>query len=95
MKKIALFILFVFTIVQVVPALQSVIKLDNGLVFNVGEEKGGEKTDTNEKKEKKDYSSPSLFVKAESIKASVTFHLAEKIYPSPCLEKLIPPPNFC
>ena len=95
MKKIALFILFVFTIVQVVPALQSVIKLDNGLVFNVGEEKGGEKTDTNEKKEKKDYSSPSLFVKVVSIKASVAFHLSEKIYLSPCLEKLTPPPNFC
>lgn len=95
MKKIALFILFVFALIQVVPAMQSIIKLDNGLVFNVDEEKGSEKTDSNEKKEKKDYSSPSLFVKVESIKTCVAFHLSEKIYLSPCLEKLTPPPNFC
>jgi hypothetical protein len=95
MKKIAIFILFVFTLVQVVPAIQSLLKSNNGLVFNIDEEKNGEKTDANENKEKKDYSSHSLFIKAISAKASVSFHLAEKIYTSPCLEKLTPPPNFC
>ena len=95
MKKISIFILFIFALVQVAPAIQSFCKLDNGFVFNIDEEKGGEKTDTNEKKEKKDYSSSSLLIKVVSIKASVSFHLSEKIYPSPCLEKLSPPPNFC
>lgn len=95
MKKIAIFILFVFTLVQVVPAMQSLFKLNNGLVFNIDEEKTGEKTDTNEKKEKKDYSSLSLIVKVLPTKAYVSFHHVERIHPSPCLEKLTPPPNFC
>ncbi len=95
MKKIAVFILFVFTFVQVVPAMQSLIKLNNGLVFNVDAEKGVEKTDTNEKKEKKDYSSLAPVVKVVAVKTFAAFHLAEKIHPSPCLEKLTPPPNFC
>ena len=95
MKKIALFILFVFTLVQVVPAMQSLCKLDNELVFNLGEEKGGEKTDTKEKKENKDYSPLELASKIIGIKTFIAFHIAEKIHSSPCLEKLTPPPNFC
>ena len=95
MKKIALFILFVFTLVQVVPAMQSLFNRDNGLVFNVDEEKTGEKTDTNEKKEKKDYSSLLFGLETVSSKTNACFHLAEKIQPSPCLENLTPPPNFC
>lgn len=95
MKKIAIFILFVFTLVQVVPALQSLFKVNSGIVFTMDEEKSDEKTETNEKKEKKDYSSLSLLVKAASAKVNISFHLAEKIFTSPCLEKLTPPPNFC
>jgi hypothetical protein len=95
MKKIAIFILFVFALVQVVPAMQSLFKQNNGLIFTVDEEKGGEKTDNNEKKEKKDYSSLSLVVKLVSAKTCAAFHLAEKIHTSPCLENLTPPPNFC
>ena len=95
MKGIAFFILIVFTLVQAAPAIQSLIKLNNEIVFNIDEEKTGENTDTNEKKEKKDFSLLSLVAKAASSKVSITFHLAEKIYLSPCLEKLTPPPNFC
>ena len=95
MKMIAFFILFVFSLVQVVPALQSLCEPDNELVFNIDEEKGAEKTDTNEKKEKKDYSSLMLVIKIIAIKTFAAFHIAEKIHPSPCLEKLTPPPNFC
>ncbi len=95
MKKIAIFILFVFALVQVVPAMQSLFKQNNGLIFTVDEEKGGEKTDNNEKKEKKDYSSLSLVVKVVSAKTCAMFHLVEKIHISPCLENLTPPPNFC
>jgi hypothetical protein len=95
MKKIAFFILFVFTLVQAVPAIQSLFNVNNGIVFNIDEEKGDEKNEPNEKKEKKYNSIYSLFVKAISAKAKITIHLAEKIYLSPCLEKLTPPPNFC
>jgi hypothetical protein len=95
MKKIAIFILFVFTLVQVVPTMQSLFKLNTGLVFNIDEEKGGEKADNNEKKEKKDYSSLSFVLEVVSAKTNACFHLAEKILPSPCLENLTPPPNFC
>jgi hypothetical protein len=96
MKKIAIFILFVFTLVQVVPTVQSLFKLNNtGLVFNIDEEKSGEKADTNEKKEKKDYSSLLFVLEAVLAKTNACFHLAEKIQPSPFLENLTPPPNFC
>ncbi len=91
MKKISFFILFIFTLLQVVPAIHTLTKENNVLVFNLDQEKA----DTNEKKEKNDYSSLSLFVKVVSAKASVSFHFAEKINTSPCLEKLTPPPNFC
>jgi hypothetical protein len=95
MKKIAIFILFVFTMVQAGPAIQSLFNLDNGIVFNIDEEKGDEKTESNEKKEKKDNSIHYLFVKAISAKTKITIHLAEKIHPYPCLDKFTPPPNFC
>lgn len=95
MNRIAILILFIFSFVQALPAMQSLFNLENGIVFNIDEEKGDEKTETNEKKEKKDYSSLTFFVKAVSAKANISFHLAEKIHPSPCMEKLTPPPNFC
>lgn len=95
MKKIAIFIFFVFTLVQVVPVMQSLFTPDYGLVFNVDEEKAGEKTDINEKKEKKDYSFISTVVKVVTAKSFISYHPAEKIHPAPCLEHLTPPPNFC
>lgn len=95
MKSIAVVILLIFALVQAAPAMQSLFKLNSELVFNIDEEKDGEKTDTNEKKEKKDYSSLSLVVKVVSAKICTAFHLVEKIHPSPCLENLTPPPNFC
>jgi len=95
MKRIAILILFIFSLLQVVPAMQSLFNQENGIVFNIDEEKGDEKTEPNEKKEKKDNSIHSLFVKAISAKTKITIHLAEKIHPYPCLDKFTPPPNFC
>lgn len=95
MKKIAIFILFIFTLVQVAPALQSLFQNSNSIIFTVHEEKSSETTESEEKKEKKEFSSLSLLVKAVSAKTTVAFHLAEKLHPSPCLEKLTPPPDFC
>ena len=95
MKRIATFIVFIFTLVQVAPALQSLFQNSTGIVFSVDEEKSSEITDSEEKKEKKEFSSLSLFVKAVSAKTTVAFHIAEKIYSCPLLEKPTPPPNFC
>lgn len=95
MKRVATIILFIFTLVQVAPALQSFFQNSNSIIFTVDEEKSSETTDTEEKKEKKEFSSLSILVKAVSAKTMVAFHLAEKIHPSPCLEELTPPPDFC
>lgn len=59
------------------------------------EEKSDDKTDTVEKKDKKDYVFYSTQSETLSQKINTAFHLAESIQPSPCLEKLTPPPNFC
>ena len=95
MKRVAFFILFIFTLVQVGSAFQSLFQNNTSIVFSVDEEKGSETTDSEEKKEKKEFSSLSGIVKTLSAKTTVAFHLAEKIHPSPCLEQLTPPPDFC
>lgn len=95
MKRTALFILLIFGLVQTVPALQSFFNTSNALVFNIDEEKSSEKTDIEEKKEKKDYSGLALLNQVLAAKSCVAFHDTESIQPPPCLEKLTPPPNFC
>jgi len=95
MKRTALFILLLFGLVQTVPALQSFFNTSNALVFNIDEEKSSEKTDIEEKKEKKDYSGLALLNRALAAQSSVAFHHTESIQPPPYLENLTPPPNFC
>ena len=93
MKKTAAILLFIFTLVQVIPAVSSLFSTTNA-VFVMDEEKGDEKTEA-EKKDKKDYSTISFCSESLSNRINTAFHQAEKIYPSPCLEKPTPPPNFC
>lgn len=93
MKKIATLLLFLFTLVQAGPAL-SALFTNEAVVFIVDEDKNSDKTET-EKKEKKEYAANFLLINKFSQKINTAFHLAEKIHPSPCLEKLTPPPNFC
>lgn len=95
MKRIALFILLLFALVQTVPAVQSFFNTSNALVFNIDEEKNTEKTDTEEKKEKKDLNNLIFLTRLFAAKSCVAFHHTESIQPSPCLEDLTPPPNFC
>jgi len=87
--------MFIFTQVQIVPAIQSLFMETLGYVFNIDEEKNAEKTDADEKKEKKDYTNLSHLIKIQSSKNNIALYLAETIHPSPCMEKLTPPPNFC
>jgi Na+-transporting methylmalonyl-CoA/oxaloacetate decarboxylase gamma subunit len=93
MKKIAAILLFLFTLVQAGPAI-STLFADEAVVFIVDEDKNGDKAEI-EKKEKKEYAATALIINELSQKINTAFHLAEKIYASPCLEKLTPPPNFC
>lgn len=81
--------------VQVVPALHSLFKENQTFVFNIDEEKTADKNDPDLKNEKKDYPSLTYLNYIQTNKTNIAIHLAEKIYPFPCLEKLTPPPNFC
>jgi len=92
MRKIAAILLFVFATVQAAPAICSFFS-PVSTVFIVDEEKADEKKGT-ENKEKKDY--PGFLHPADELthKLTTAFHLAERIYASPFLELLTPPPNF-
>jgi len=92
MKKIAILLLLIFTTVQAVPGLFSLFSPDIP-VFVVDELQGEDKTEA-EKKNKKDFACFTSLSAGYSHKLNTVFHLAEKIHPSPCLEKLTPPPNF-
>ncbi len=95
MKKIALFLLLLFATVYVVPTLQSFGNNTAINIFDVDEEKTGDKGKTEESKEKKYFSLFSHQNEAFSRIIGTAIHLAEQIPASPCMEKLTPPPNFC
>lgn len=94
MKKIAFLLLLIFAAVQVLPAVKAVLS-DTTSVFIADEEKSEEKGTSSDNKAKKYIT---VFV-SQSLELNnqirTAFHLVEKIDPSPCLEKLTPPPNFC
>lgn len=94
MKKIAVIFLFIFALVQAGPAVCYLVT-DATSMFIVDEEKGAEKIDTEEKKEKKDYTGFSTQSSGFSYKINIAFLLAEKSQLPPFLKKLVPPPNFC
>lgn len=93
MKKAAAIFLFLFAFVQAAPAVCSIFT-ETGSVFVMDEEKGEDKTES-EKKDKKDFISFTRISGCFSHDVNTAIHLAEKIRPFPCLEKLTPPPNFC
>lgn len=95
MKKIALFILFLFAAVQTIPAVQSFFNESKALIFNVDEEKNGNKTASDEIKEKKEYPAYDSLSANFTNKLATAIHLAEAILPFPCMEKFTPPPNIC
>lgn len=94
MKKIAIFLLLIFSAVQVIPLAFSMLDTGKTLIFNIDEEKNKDKGNSvDEKKEKKDlmaiFSNPVFEAKR---KTSVSL---EKGLPhlTPYLEKNTPPPN--
>lgn len=93
MKKIAFFILFLFTVVQILPTIQSIWGNDQAIVLDISEEK---KTDKDDSKSNKEFISFYYSINLNlSVKLLTQIHLAESIMPSPCFEKLTPPPDFC
>ncbi len=93
MKKIAAILLFFFTLVQAGPAISNLFSTST-TIFMVDEEKSGEKVEEI-KKEKKEITIVTYQALEFSQIINIALHEAEKIQTPPCLEKLIPPPNFC
>lgn len=92
MKKIALFILILFTAVQILPAFQSISGTDQAIVLDITEEK---KIDKENSKSIKEFISVYSLNPGLAVKFLTQIHLSERIMPSPCFDKLTPPPNFC
>ena len=92
MKQVTFIFLLLFSFVQVVPTFMNYC--DTTLAFIAEEKNGEEKNESAENKDQK-YLSQFPNIAAEcSSDLNTAFPLAEKIYTSPCLEKLTPPPNF-
>lgn len=92
MKKISFFILLLFTVVQTLPTIQSIWGNEQAIVLDISEEK---KTDKDDKKSFKEFISLYNINLDLTVKSLTQIHLAESIMPSPCFEKLTPPPDFC
>jgi len=92
MKKFALFILILFTVVQSLPTIQSIWGNEEAIVLDISEEKKKDKEDSKSIKEFISFYNINLYL---TVKLLTQIHKAESIMPSPCFEKLTPPPDFC
>lgn len=94
MKKIAAILLFIFTLVQAGPAVASLFSPSVSM-FIADEEKGEEKSSEEKKSSKKDFTIYTQQVTEFNEQVITAVHLAEKVHPAPCIEKVSPPPNGC
>lgn len=92
MKKITIIFLLLFSLVHVVPVF--LVHFETTSVFITDEKNGEEKNENAENKDQKYFSQFSNISGEVSYDSNTAFHVAEKTYSSPCLEKLTPPPNF-
>lgn len=87
--------LLIFTAVQAVPAVISLIS-PSTVVFVMDEEKNEDKhKEDNKKESKKIFLRQSLQAVSELPQPAFSDRRSERILPSPFLEKVSPPPNFC
>lgn len=94
MKRIALILLVIFSLVQAGPAIASLIN-QSTVVFMVDEEKNEDKQKEDHKKDsKKDCIRQNLQAAGLARESALAVLRSEKIHPSPCIEKVAPPPNF-
>lgn len=92
MKIIAFIFLFIFSLVQVLPAADAVCN-QSSVVLLIDEERGDDKKE-GDTKVKKEFLHHFKQLSGFNQRINTAIHLAEKIHPSPCLEQLVPPPNF-
>lgn len=95
MNKIALFILFIFGTVQLVPGFQSLIEQPEQIaLFAPDEEKSTSQQTLDEiKKEKKELSFSLYSAEDLSRKLQAGFNHTVALITAPCLEQPTPPPN--
>lgn len=95
MKRIAAIFLFIFTLVLIVPAVQSFVPDTKVSIFNPDEEKSGKDVSVKAtQKETKDYPFQLTHPVAITLSENGYMHEVVSLVPSPCLEKNTPPPNF-
>ena len=91
MKKIAVLLLFLFTLVQSGPVIKTVFTDSSITIFIVDEEKNVEKNEEG----KEDTSFVVYHFLEISLQRSSALQLSEKINISPFVQKSTPPPNSC
>lgn len=95
LKLISAILLFIFTLVQAVPVIQSLAPDTQISLFNPDEEKS-EKGDAEktEKKEAKDFTMCNIWANVKSDTFLIYSPAGVTIHPSPYVENHTPPPNF-
>jgi hypothetical protein len=91
MKKVALILLLIFSLVQTLPAVAAWCNTCS-IAFIMDEEKGDDKKEADSKL-KKDLLPFSKQDNSLDNKIHTAFLSSEKILPSPFLKKLVPPPD--
>lgn len=91
MKKIAVLLIFLFTLVQSGPSVKRLFTDSSTTFFIVDKEKNVEQPE----EEKEDSSFVIYHFLEISLQRSSALHLPEKINISPFVKKPTPPPNFC
>ena len=91
MKKIAVLLLFLLTLVQSGPVIKTLFTDSSITIFIVDEENHVEKNE----EEKEDTSFVVYHFLEISLQRSSALQLSEKINISPFVQKSTPPPNFC
>ncbi|HMU08507.1 MAG TPA: hypothetical protein PKC54_00755 [Ferruginibacter sp.] len=94
MRKIAIILLIIFTLVQAGPVCCTLFS-ETTAIFIADEEKAPEKSKTDKKADNKDYITFQLQLLDQAGFINISFHHIENIQFPPYLEKLSPPPNFC
>ena len=92
MKKIALIFFVIFGLVQAGPAFASLVN-PHHVIFMVDEEKHEDKSKSEKKEGKKELPRPYSLSGYHKKHASARQYMDEQILPSPCIEKVCPPPN--
>jgi len=95
MKRIAIFILLLFTLSQSLPTAKSLLEGNTIMLVDYTEEHKNAKEDLKEKKDYKEYITHYRNFIGFNCTNLNRLHFSEYILPAPAVDKLTPPPNFC